>query len=124
MLFHIRCKDKPGQMNMRASTRSAHLNYINSFGDLVLFAGPTSTDDGETITGSVFIIELESMSAAEDFAKGDPYRKMGLFETVEIAKELIENSMDHLSQSHNAVSIKRGMEKATKKVVDCLIPKL
>ena len=84
MLFHIRCKDKPGQMNMRASTRAAHLNYVNNYGDSVLFAGPTSTDDGETITGSVFIIELENLEAAKDFTKGDPYRKMGLFEIVEI----------------------------------------
>ena len=44
----------------------------------------TSTDDGETITGSVFIIELENLEAAKDFTKGDPYRKMGLFEIVEI----------------------------------------
>ena len=84
MLFHIRCKDKPSQMNMRASTRAAHLNYIKNFGDAVVFAGPTSTDDGETITGSVFIIELENITAAEEFSQGDPYRKMGLFESIEI----------------------------------------
>ena len=84
MLFHIRCKDKPSQMNMRASTRAAHLNYIANFGDSVVFAGPTSTDDGETITGSVFIIELENLTAAEEFSQGDPYRKMGLFESIEI----------------------------------------
>ena len=84
MLFHIRCKDKPSQMNMRASTRAAHLNYIANFGDAVVFAGPTSTDDGETITGSVFIIELENLTASEEFSQGDPYRKMGLFESIEI----------------------------------------
>ena len=84
MLFHIRCKDKPSQMNMRASTRAAHLNYVAKFGDAVFFAGPTYTDEGETVTGSVFIIELEDMAAAEEFSKGDPYRKMSLFETVEI----------------------------------------
>ena len=84
MLFHIRCKDKPSQMNMRASTRAAHLNYIANFGDAVVFAGPTSTDDGETITGSVFIIELDNITAAEEFSQGDPYRKMGLFESIEI----------------------------------------
>ncbi len=69
---------------MRASTRAAHLNYIANFGDAVVFAGPTSTDDGETITGSVFIIELENITAAEEFSQGDPYRKMGLFESIEI----------------------------------------
>ena len=84
MLFQIRFKDKPSQMNMRASTRAAHLNYIANFGDAVVFAGPTSTDDGETITGSVFIIELENITAAEEFSQGDPYRKMGLFESIEI----------------------------------------
>ena len=84
MLFHIRCKDKPSQMNMRASTRAAHLNYISNFGNAVFFAGPTSIDDGETITGSVFIIQLDDKAAAEEFSRGDPYRKMGLFESVEI----------------------------------------
>ena len=69
---------------MRASTRAAHLNYIANFGNAVVFAGPTSTDDGETITGSVFIIELENITAAEEFSQGDPYRKMGLFESIEI----------------------------------------
>jgi uncharacterized protein YciI len=71
-------------MNMRASTRAVHLKYLATFGDAVFFAGPTYTDEGETVTGSVFIIELEDMATAEEFAKGDPYRKMGLFETVEI----------------------------------------
>jgi len=61
-----------------------YLNYIKNFGDAVVFAGPTSTDDGETITGSVFIIELENLTAAEEFSQGDPYRKMGLFESIEI----------------------------------------
>jgi uncharacterized protein YciI len=84
MLFHILCKDKPSQMNMRASTRSAHLNYISQYGGQVIFAGPTYTDEGETITGSVFIIDFENIAAAEAFSKGDPYRKMGLFETVQI----------------------------------------
>ena len=84
MLFHIRCRDKKSQMNMRASTRAAHLNYISKYGDAVFFAGPTSTDDGETITGSIFIIELDNMTAAEEFSKGDPYRRMGLFESIEI----------------------------------------
>ena len=84
MLFHVVCRDKPSQMNMRASTRAAHLNYIKNFGNAVKFAGPTYTDEGATITGSVFIIELKDIKAAEDFSKGDPYRKMGLFETVNI----------------------------------------
>ena len=84
MLFHIRCKDKPSQMNMRASTRAVHLGYVAKFGDSVLFAGPTYTDEGETVTGSVFIIDFEDRAAAEEFALGAPYRKVGLFESVEI----------------------------------------
>lgn len=84
MLFHIRCKDKTSQMNMRASTRAVHLGYLNKFGDSILFAGPTYTDEGETITGSVILIDLADSNAAEEFAKGDPYRKVGLYETVEI----------------------------------------
>ena len=37
-----------------------------------------------------------------------------------LAKELIEEGINCLSQKHNAVSIKKGMENATKMVVDSL----
>ena len=37
-----------------------------------------------------------------------------------LAKELIEEGMNHLSQKQNAVSIKKGMEKATKAIVNSL----
>ena len=84
MLFHIRCKDKPSQMNMRASTRAAHIKYLTGFGDQIYFAGPTLTDDGETVSGSMFLFNAQNIEEAEEFAKGDPYRKMGLFESVEI----------------------------------------
>jgi chaperonin GroEL len=37
-----------------------------------------------------------------------------------LAKELFEGGMNNLSQKHNAVSIKRGMENAAKRIVDSL----
>ena len=37
-----------------------------------------------------------------------------------LAKELISEGMNHLSQKHNAVSIKKGMDKASKEIVNIL----
>lgn len=84
MLFHLYCKDKTGLSNMRASSRSAHLKYLSSFEDKVKLAGPILDEDGQVVVGSVFVFEAEDMDEVQAFAKGDPYRKIGLFETVEI----------------------------------------
>ena len=37
------------------------------------------------MNGSVVILDLEDLAAAEAFAAGDPYKKAGLFESVTIS---------------------------------------
>ena len=84
MLFHIHCQDKPGSSDVRAANRPDHLEYLKSFGAKLRLAGPTIADDGETVTGSILIIEADDMAGAEDFAAGDPYAKAGLFQSTAI----------------------------------------
>ncbi|OSQ40560.1 YciI family protein [Thalassospira mesophila] len=85
MLFYIRCVDKPGHLNVRKANRDAHLAYIkDGYADKIVAAGPTLDPDLEGMNGSVFIIELEDMTAAETMAANDPYAKAGLFESVVI----------------------------------------
>jgi len=47
-------------------------------------AGPTLTEDGEAMTGSLIVIDRDDLAAAEAWAAGDPYAKAGLFESVVI----------------------------------------
>ncbi len=84
MLFFIHCTDKPGHENVRLENRPAHLGYLGGFMDQVFTAGPTLSEDSESMTGSVLIMDFIDMAAAQDFAENDPYNQAGLFESVTI----------------------------------------
>ena len=84
MHFVITCTDKAGSGDIRAANRSAHLAYLESFGDKVFAAGPTLSEDGSAMTGSVLIVEFDDVEAAKRFTTDDPYAKAGLFESVTI----------------------------------------
>ena len=84
MLFIIYAKDKPGALDLRMETRAAHLEYVAETGDAIKIAGPMLADDGETLIGSMLIIDFESREEAEQWAALDPYARAGLFESVEI----------------------------------------
>ena len=84
MLFSLHCVDKPEGLPIRKENRPAHLEYLEKHLDALVFAGPTLTDDGESPTGSLIIINVEDRAAAEAFAAGDPYAQAGVFESVSI----------------------------------------
>jgi hypothetical protein len=84
MLFAMICMDKPGSSALRAEVRAKHLAYIEAQAGAVKVAGPFLSDDGQTMTGSLIIVEAADMAAARAFAAGDPYALAGLFQNVEI----------------------------------------
>ena len=80
MRFALMTHDKPGALQIRLDTRTAHLDYIASTG-VVEMAGPFLDDAGQ-MCGSLIILELPDMVAAQAWAHDDPYVKAGLFATV------------------------------------------
>jgi uncharacterized protein YciI len=84
MLFVIHCIDKPGAAEVRAANRTAHLGYLTTYDEKVFAAGPTLSEDGETMTGSLLILDFEDRAEAEAFVAGDPYTMAELFESVTI----------------------------------------
>lgn len=84
MHFLFYCVDKPDHAHVRAANREAHLAYVGGFKDRLLLAGPTLSEDGGGMTGSLLVLDFPDRAAAEAFAADDPYNKAGLFETVEI----------------------------------------
>ncbi|MFD2204998.1 YciI family protein [Kiloniella antarctica] len=84
MKFIFSCVDKKDHTHVRADNRPAHLEYLTKYMDRVVVAGPTLGTDGESMTGSLLILEFEDAAAAQDFAENDPYKKAGLFEQVTI----------------------------------------
>ena len=79
MLFAIIAEDKPNSVALRLATRATHLEYLKSFGNRIVAAGPLLAADNETMTGSLLIVEAVDRAGAESFAAGDPYAKAGLF---------------------------------------------
>ncbi|MGE5539688.1 MAG: YciI family protein [Gemmatimonas sp.] len=85
MLFAIIAEDKPGSKDVRLANRPTHLEYLKTFGSRIVAAGPLLAADGETMTGSLLIVEAADRAAAESFAANDPYAKAGLFAKTTIA---------------------------------------
>ena len=83
MLYVLYCRDRDDAVGVRQANRPAHLQYAGASG-AIRMAGPMLADDGETMTGSLFVIEAEDLDAARRFNAEDPYTQAGLFERVEI----------------------------------------
>ncbi|MGJ8589298.1 MAG: YciI family protein [Yoonia sp.] len=80
MRFALMTKDKPGALQTRMDNREAHLAYITETG-VVEMAGPVLDDDGQ-MCGSLIVLEVADLAAAQAWADNDPYAKAGLFEAV------------------------------------------
>ncbi|NOD31675.1 YciI family protein [Ruegeria atlantica] len=81
MLIALIARDKPGALQTRLDNRSAHLAYIEETG-VVSQAGPLLNSDA--MIGSLIILDVEDLAAAQSWADGDPYAKAGLFQSVEL----------------------------------------
>ena len=84
MLYALICTDKPNSLAIRKAKRPEHVEYLKSLGATLKLAGPFTEADGETMNGSLVVIEAASLQAAKEIAAGDPYAKVGLFASVEI----------------------------------------
>lgn len=84
MLFALYCLDHPNKEDLRLATRAAHQDYIAASGAMVKTAGPLIAEDGETMVGSLFILEARDRAEAERWLRNDPYVKAGLFARVEL----------------------------------------
>ncbi|MFZ1469787.1 MAG: YciI family protein [Paracoccaceae bacterium] len=76
------CTDKPGHLEVRKANREAHLSYIAATG-VVEMAGPF-LDDAGGMCGSLVMLDVPDLQAAQAWAAADPYAKAGLFESVVI----------------------------------------
>lgn len=84
MLIALMAKDKSGALQTRKDNRDAHLAYIAETG-VVAQAGPLLDSDGQ-MAGSLVILDVADMQAAESWAAKDPYALAGLFESVTLTQ--------------------------------------
>lgn len=82
MLIALIARDKPGALQTRLDNREKHIAYLKETG-VVSQAGPLLDDAGGMI-GSLIILDVDDMSAAQSWADNDPYAAAGLFASVDL----------------------------------------
>jgi uncharacterized protein len=82
MLIALIARDKTGALETRKANREAHLACIAATG-VVEQAGPLLDGDDQMI-GSLIVLDVADMEAAQNWANNDPYAKADLFQSVEL----------------------------------------
>lgn len=86
MPYVIHTVDKPNSSEVRASARSAHLEYLDKNMHLLLAAGALIDDDGTGGNGGILIVDTDNREDAERFINNDPFTKAGLFQSVTVTR--------------------------------------
>lgn len=84
MLFAIYCIDKPGVVEKRAAFMQPHRDYLAASSIKIVMSGPLVDDDGETVVGSLYVVEAANRAEVEAFQKDDPLVAADLWESVEM----------------------------------------
>jgi uncharacterized protein len=86
MEFFVYHRDRPGSMPLRDKLVEEHWSYMDRFAEALIARGPTLTDDGDTATGSVHIVDLPDSAAARAFAFDEPNYQAGVYRDVLIRR--------------------------------------
>lgn len=79
MLFAFILIDKPERGALRQRVRPEHKAYLGAVADRMAFAGPFTHDDGQTMLGSLLVIDFPSRDAAHAWLADEPFTKAGLY---------------------------------------------
>ena len=86
MLWIVSCTDKPNTAAARESVLQPHRDYLGSKKNILVLAGATQTDDGNTAIGSLFVLNVNSRAEAKAFSDGDPFTQKGVFAEITITR--------------------------------------
>ena len=84
MIFAFHLIDRTDAGDLRQRVRPAHKDYLAAVADRIAFAGPLTKDDGQTMLGSLLVIDFDSRDAAERWMADEPFTKAGLYQAVSV----------------------------------------
>ncbi|MBC2834616.1 YciI family protein [Paragemmobacter straminiformis] len=84
MHYVVHCLDHEGAVETRLANYDAHKAYLAAAPVKTVISGPLLADDEQTMIGSCFVLEANSLAEVEDFNRNDPFAKVGLWKTVSI----------------------------------------
>jgi uncharacterized protein len=87
MLFAIHAVDRAGALPTRLANYDAHKAFLSDtsrFGIKIVLSGPLVADDGQTMIGSLFLVEAPTRTEVESFHHADPFFVAGIWEKATI----------------------------------------
>jgi uncharacterized protein YciI len=82
-MFAVHCRDKSTASPLRAAHRPEHLEYVKGSGAAIVGAGPLINAEGHA-EGGLFLLDVADAGAAHQWAEGDPFARLGVYETVNV----------------------------------------
>ncbi|WP_425825572.1 YciI family protein [Streptomyces fractus] len=82
MEFFCYHRDRAESLTLRHEIVEEHWSYMDRYAKEMIARGPTFADDGETLTGSVHIVDLPDVAAARAFVFDEPGYQAGAYRDV------------------------------------------
>ncbi|CAB3858014.1 hypothetical protein LMG26689_02339 [Achromobacter animicus] len=86
MPYIIETFDKPNHQEMRQQHRAKHLEYLDANKQLLLACGAKLQEDGKDAGGGLYIVDVDTREAAQQFIDADPFAQADLFDRVTITR--------------------------------------
>jgi uncharacterized protein YciI len=84
MLFAFHLVDRPDAGDLRARVRPEHKAYLAQVAERIAFAGPLTSDDGQTMLGSLLVIDFADRAAALAWLAQEPFTGAGLYGATQV----------------------------------------
>ena len=84
MVYVFTLMDRPDGLPLRLRVRPEHKAYLAAAADHIAFAGPLTSDDGQTMIGSLLAIDFQSREAAQAWLANEPFTRAGLYASTSI----------------------------------------
>ena len=84
MIYVFTLLDRPGSGELRERMRPEHKACLGVIAERIAFAGPLTSDDGQTMIGSLLAIDFDSRDAADAWLAGEPFTKAGLYASTSV----------------------------------------
>lgn len=86
MPYLVETFDKAGAHGLRLQVREEHLDYLAAHAEILLACGAKLSDDGATASGGIYLLDVDTREAAEEFIAADPFSRAGLFREVVVCR--------------------------------------
>ena len=84
MLFAFHLIDRAGAGDLRLRVRPEHKAYLAQVAERIAFAGPLLADDGQTMVGSLLVIDFADRTNALAWLSAEPFTRAGLYADAQV----------------------------------------